>query len=552
MPEPSELLLLGGRILTMADGPSYSADSIAISGGTIRAVGRREDVVPTVSPGARVVELAGRVVTPGLVDTHTHLGATATGSSFVDCRDFYRPIKTVNDLLEILRAEADSAPDQELLHVMASPMQEFRLQERRLPTLAELDEAVPGRAVAVRFGGHISVVNSQTLKLLEISNSTPDPAGGFIARDRQGRATGVLHERAQLPLRPYLLEGGFEEYKTSIEAHLLGAAARGVTSIHEMVTNAKEIRAYQELEREGRLPLRVDLIVRVIESEISKWAVLELGLQGGFGSDMLRFAGIKMSIDGGFTGRMSAWTPVDGEPCGNHPVIRIEQDELDEVVAAYHDAGIRICVHAIGDRAADMVLQSYEKALIGDDSRDLRHRIEHMGNWLMDETRIRRTKALGVTPVPNPAFMYYLANEANQTLGSPRTEGSFPFRQLLDAGFDLTFGADSPIYWPIDPLRDAAVAISRRAIDGTEVALDQAITNYESLTAITASSAWLGFSERTSGTIEAGKFADLTVFSGDPLTADGDTLRSMPIVATYVGGREVWSAPTPTPGHDRA
>lgn len=542
MTDPQELLLVRGRVLTMNDGPKYTADAIAVRDGVIQSVGREETVRPTVSAGARVIDLGGRVVTPGLVDTHTHVGATATAGSFIDCRDFYRPITSVEDILTIVRAEANQAPDAPLVHVMASPMQEFRLAEGRLPTKRELDDAVSDRPVAVRFGGHIAVVNSAALALIGIDNATADPAGGFIARDERGRATGALHERAQLPLRPYFGEGDFEGYKSSIESHLRAAASRGVTAIHEMVTKASEIRAYQELERAGRLPIRVDLIVRVIESDISKWAVLELGLQSGFGSDMLKFAGIKLSIDGGFTGRMSAWTPLDGEPCGNHPLIRIEQDELDEVVTAYHQAGIRICVHAIGDRASDMVLDSYERALINDDSRDLRHRVEHMGNWLMDDARIRRAMTLGLTPVPNPAFMYYLANEAEHTLGKGRTEGSFALSRLMDEGFQVTFGADSPIYWPIDPLRDAGVAVSRCARDGMEIAAEQAITNYQALTAVTKNSAWLGYAEDTSGTIEPGRFADLAVLSGDPLDVEGTALGAMSVESTFVGGREVWSA----------
>jgi predicted amidohydrolase YtcJ len=544
MKSAANVVLVGGRILTMADGPSYTADSIAVSNGIIQAVGRRADIERAVTADTRVVELNGRVVTPGVVDTHTHLGVAATAEFSIDCRDFYRPVKAVRDILDILAAEAPHAPDVPLIHVMASPMQEFRLAEGRLPTKEELDEAVPDRPIAVRFGGHIAVVNSRALELFDITDNTPDPAGGFIARDDRGHATGVLHERAQGPVRAYIGEGDPEGYKSSIEQHLLTAASRGVTAIHEMVTKAAEIRAYQELDREGRLPVRVDLIVRVIESNISKWALLELGMQSGFGSEMLKIGGIKMSIDGGFTGRMSAWTPTEDEPCGNHPVIRIEQDELDEVVSAYHKAGMRICVHAIGDRAAEMILVSYEKALREDDRTDLRHRIEHMGNWLLEDQQINRAKSMNVTPVPNPAFMHYLAKEAELTLGARRTEEAFPLRRLVDEGFEITFGADGPIYWPIDPLRDAGVAISRRSMDGLEVAPDQSITNYEALTAITSSSAWLGYVEDRCGRVEPGKYADLAVFAGDPLAVDGDGLGSMPIDATFVAGREVWSSPS--------
>ncbi len=344
-----------------------------------------------------------------------------------------------------------------------------------------------------------------------------------------------------------------EELKLSIRQELLSAAARGVTTIHEILDKPAELRALQELERDGQLPIRVDVIVRVVESGFPKWALLELGLQHGFGSDRLRISGIKMSIDGGFTGRQAYWSknPDDeciGDhaehcgPCGNHAIVRIQQDELDEVVSAYHEAGMRICVHAIGDRAADMILRSYEMALRGRDTSDLRHRIEHLGNWLMTDTRIKQTKTLGVTPVPNPAFFYFLGAEAALTLGPQRTEESFPMRRLLDEGFAVTFGADGPLYWPVDPLRDAGATVTRETRDGLPISPDQAITPYEALGAVTSSAAWLGYMEDHLGTLEAGKVADIAVLASDPLSSGQNDIGAIPVDATFVAGRAVWES----------
>jgi predicted amidohydrolase YtcJ len=537
-----DTILTGGKILTMCDGPSYTASSIAMRDGRISAVGDRAEVISASSPDARLIELNGRVVTPGLVDVHTHLCSGAISADVIDCRDFYHQVGSIADILDRMAKGSGNAADSPLLTAVGSPMQEFRLAEQRFPTGQELDDAVPDRPAVISFGAHITVANSKALELIGVTSATPDPAGGIIERDERGRATGRLLERAQRPLRSFEDPQTFDAFTSAIERELLVAASRGVTQIHDMVTKPIEIRAYQALERAGRLPIRVDLIVRVIESFFPKWALLELGLEHGFGGDRLRLGGIKMSIDGGFTGRMSAWSEVPDEPCGNHPLIRIEQDELDEVVTGYHKAGMRICVHAIGDRAADMILSSYEKALRADDRHDLRHRVEHMGNWLMDDTRIRRAKSLGVTPVPNPAFMYYLGREAELTLGPRRVEESFPIRRLVDEGFAVTFGADAPIYWPIDPLRDAGACVSRTTREGLEVSPDQAIDNYEALATITRSAAWIGYAEDHQGTLQVGKRADLTVLDGDPLAVDGRGLTAMPAYMTIVGGGQAWTS----------
>jgi hypothetical protein len=387
----------------------------------------------------------------------------------------------------------------------------------------------------------VTVANSLALKLVGFDSATTDPAGGIIERDAQGRPTGLLRERAQLPLWGQENAGSFEDFKQSIYDQLMRAASRGVTTIHEILDKPAELRAFQELAREGRLAVRVEVIVRVVESRFDKWGLLNLGLQHGIGDDKLRIGGIKMSIDGGFTGRQSAWTHTQDEPHGNHPLIRIEQDELDDVVARYHEAGMRILVHACGDIANDMILSSYEKALRKDDSRDLRHRIEHMGNWLASEDRLARARSLGITPVPNPVFMYYLGREAEATLGRSRTEDSFPIARLLDAGFPVTLGTDAPLYWPVDPLRDAGVCVTRQTRDGMVIAADQAIDNYAALQAITSAPAWLGYREDTLGTITVGKLADLAVLDGDPLDSTGGELAAIPVHSVYVSGREIWN-----------
>ena len=219
--------------------------------GRIVAVGSRRDAFEAVSHGAVIYDLGGRTVMPGLVDTHTHLCATASWRRRVDCRDLYHSsIDSIDAILTSMRVAAEGKSPGELIAGTGSAMQEFRIKEKRLPTRRELDDAVPDHPAFIMFGAHITVANSRALRLVDINAATPDPPGGVIERDDKSEPTGVLRERAQRPLWMAEQPDSLEELKLSIRQELLSAAARGVTTIHEILDKPAELRALQELERE--------------------------------------------------------------------------------------------------------------------------------------------------------------------------------------------------------------------------------------------------------------------------------------------------------------
>lgn len=531
------LVLTGGPVLTFDDAGTV-ASALAIQGNRIVAVGGASEISPWIGPSTRRFDLAGRHAIPGVVDTHCHLATDAHDSGDrVECRDFYVPVRSVRDITDRMAEAARAHPEQAEIIAYASPMQEFRMAERRRPTQAELDAAVPDRPAYVTFGAHILVANSAAVARAGVTAQTPDPPGGIIERNADGTPNGVFRERARYLLMSRDAPGTFEEYKEAVRGRLLEAARRGCTTIHDIVESRDEVMAYQALEREGRLPIRVQLIVRVIEAQFQKWSLLDLAIQPGFGSDMLRIGGIKMSIDGGFTARQGLFREIDDEPAENHPLIRINQEELDETVSAYHAAGMRICVHAVGDGALDMVLSSYGAALAAHPRTDHRHRIEHMANFIASDAQIAKAKELGVIPMPNPSVLYYLTGAAFDSLTAARMRRALPIRLLLDQGFVVAPGSDAPGYWPVDPIRDAAFCVSRRTFDGRTLLAEQAITNAEALRGITKDAAWVGFMEDRLGTIEVGKLADVTVLAGDPLSASGEQLRDIPVELTIADGR---------------
>ena len=203
---------------------------------------------------------------------------------------------------------------------------------------------------------------------------------------------------------------------------------RGVTTVHDIVRYAEPVRAYQEIYKEGNMHARVSILPRVIESMIESKSLIELGLITGFGNEWLRVGGVKMSIDGGITGRNACFYEPYEDDEHNHGIIRIQQDELSHTVQICHDAGLRCCVHAIGDRAFDMALDAYENAIEHSPRKDHRHRIEHMGNWLCTPERMQRMVRDGIVAIPNIAIGYYVGDAILDCVGEKRLTKAFPFQ----------------------------------------------------------------------------------------------------------------------------
>lgn len=552
-----DLLLLNGRLLTM-DPRRPVAEALAIRDGKIVAVGATAEIAPLAGAPTRVIDLDGRTALPGLADCHVHLASDAGRSvAAVECRDFFDPaVQSVADIVARIREWASATPPGQWIAARGSPLQDTRLRERRLPTREELDAAAPNHPVWISFGAHIVVANSLALRERGITRDTPSPQGGTVVKDpRTGEPTGVFRERAQYLIRGKESGHGPDVLAERIALELDKCLARGVTTIHDIIIDKEETLAYQKLARQGRLPVRVHLIIRVIESNFEKWSLLDLGLLQGLGSDWLRLGGIKMSIDGGFTGRNAAFSrPLSDDPHGEHPgLIRIPQDELDDTVLRYHQQGMRICTHAIGDVALDMILDAYEKALAAYPRADHRHRVEHMGNWMMTPERIARARRLGIVPVPNPPFLYFLGDPLVDMLAERWTVEGFPSRTLWDAGLPLVFGSDAPGYYPVDALRDLGTAVAHQTLSGTRITPHEALRIEEALRAQTAHAAWVGFQEHQLGTLTVGKLADVVVLGDDPLHCDPARFHHLPVDLTISGGRVVYerqaagsASPVPT------
>ena len=542
LPYPS-LILFNGKIRSF-DRQGSIHEAIACAGSCIVCTGGSDDLRRLAGPETKVIDLKGRTAIPGLTDTHVHLSEKGTAEmELVDCRDFYVDVGSVSDILQRLANAAASAPKGSWIVAHGSPMQDFRLKDKRFPDKRDLDGAVPDHPVSISFGAHITVGNSLALSAAKITRDTRDPAGGHIKHDPDtGEPTGELHERAQLILKKVAPEFNYLQLKDGIVFALQQCLERGVTTVHDIVRYAEPVRAYQEIYKEGRMHARVSILPRVIESMIESKSLIELGLITGFGNEWLRVGGVKMSIDGGITGRNACFYEPYEDDEHNHGIIRIQQDELNHTVMKCHEAGLRCCVHAIGDRAFDMALNAYENAIENSPRKDHRHRIEHMGNWLCTPERMQRMVRSGIVAIPNIAIGYYVGDAILDCVGEKRLTKAFPFRTLLKNNVIIAGGSDSPGYWPVDPLRDIAACVSRKMRWGEVWVPEERISVSEAFAMHTTTASWVGFEENEKGSLETGKLADIAVLAEDPYEIQAEKIKDLKVEMTLVGGEVKYQA----------
>jgi predicted amidohydrolase YtcJ len=536
-----DLIVKNGRVRTL-DGRDSIAEAVAVRGDRIVGVGSGSEIEPLADGRTEVLDARGRTVLPGFIDGHTHFNSASTVYTYLI--DFlHGDPKSLSDVFNAVRQRSFKLPPGSWIR--GDGLNEYHFaDEQRLPTRWELDEVAPDHPVVLfSTGYHMASANSLALKLAGISRETEDPLGGKLDRDEQGELTGVLRERAKLRLDPargdavvptFGMAERLEALKTGFDLLL----QHGVTSIHDIVPDPEEVRAYHLLQRAGELGLRVQLLIRGIETQTDLEHVVALGLQQGLGDDWLKIGGIKMSVDGVCICRNAAvHDPYPGEP-DNLGIVRIPQEELDEKVALCHRNGLRVAIHAIGQRAVDMALQSIEKALQEQPLNDHRHRIEHA--YLPPRPgQLERMARLRIVASPQPSFIYGFGDGWISVWGEDNLPHVMPLRTMLDLGLRVMGSTDFACV-PVDPFLTLRSAVARRTKAGVVLDPREAISLDEALRLQTTGAAFGGFDEGRKGSLEVGKLADLIVISEDPYEVPPDELNRIQVDATVLGGRLVY------------
>jgi hypothetical protein len=322
---------------------------------------------------------------------------------------------------------------------------------------------------------------------------------------------------------------------TALRSGIEYLLSHGVTTIHDIVDGPEEVQAYQTLKALGQLRVRVQLLIRGIESQIPVESFVALGLQQGFGDDWLKIGGVKFSIDGIETARNAAtYDAYPGQPW-NRGIIRIPADELEEKVLLCHRNGVRVAIHAIGPRAVDSALDAIEKALREVPRGDHRHRIEH-GYLPGPSSQLPRMARLGVVASPQVSFLYGLGDSWIRVWGVENLTGAMPLQSMLSLGIKVMGSTDYPCV-PVDPFLGVKSAVVRRTRNGVVLGEREAINVQEAVRLQTTGAAFGGFEELHKGSLEVGKLADCIVVSQDPWTVPADQLDSIEVMLTVVNGQ---------------
>jgi predicted amidohydrolase YtcJ len=532
----SRVLYLNGNIYTMdAQQPRAQAFAVDNTTGRILAVGTNDEVRRVGSQHADLIDLRGRTVLPGFIDAHIHLLDTAYRAHYIDAGQS----SSEDEAAELVRQRAAQTPVGSW--ILGGHWDKNLWPGGNFPSKASLDAAAPEHPVALwSKDGHMLWVNSLALQRANITAETSDPANGAILRTSSGEPLGVLQEEAATSL-VYRVIGppNAELNRVLIRRTLQALQKSGITTIHD-IEGEISLNLFTELRNSGELGVRVQMI-------LPRQMLPQLRTQGinNDENDLLRVGGIKIFADGTL-GSQTAAMLESFEGTNNYGILTIPEQEMLDTVSDATEMGLVIAIHAIGDRAAQVALNSIERAqeLIAEQgtpsnpASGLRYRLEHV--QLITPEDLERMRRLGVIASIQP-FHAVADRDIAERYWGKRHRRAFAYRTMHNMGIPLALGSDAPVEI-FDPLHILYAATLRRdpAIQRPAWLPDQALSVADALWGYTLGGAYAGAEEQRKGSLSVGKLGDAVVLREDILSVPQEKMSENGVQATILGGNVVY------------
>jgi predicted amidohydrolase YtcJ len=565
---PADLAFIHGQIITV-DADFSLAEGLAVRDGRIMAVGATDEILKQSDRHTRLIDLKGKTLLPGIIDSHIHLSLWSTTRPPLSLDLSYPNVRSIGDVVSLVGEKANTIPPGEWIRGYGwdeSYFDEWKENKERHPTRWDLDAVSPDHPVALSdfTGGHIFWINTRAMELAGIGRNSPDPVGGNIIRDPDsGEPTGLLNEFGATRLVQRILPPWSSAQKRKgILASIQELNRLGVTSITEpgigpntyLGGEAVEndlISIYHALYQEGMLTLRVSILLSfadwltpgVLSLAGMKSYLENVATNTGFGNEWLKIAGMKLGSDSMPLNKTS-WMWEEYEGGGNgHLLCKGDTAEeryleLMQMIAYASKRRFQLGVHSTGDRAIDAVVDGFIRAL-KEDPWDARHYVIHADFTTPDCARRMAEHQIGAAV--QSLIKRQISDLEERIVGPQRAAYEWPLKTLRKAGVRVANSSDAPVIYP-DWRMGLEAAVTRESkASGRVSGPEERLTREEAIGTYTLEGAWLDHSDHLKGSIEVGKLADFVVLDRDILTIDPHDIHKIETLMTVVGGKIVYS-----------
>jgi hypothetical protein len=539
--EPADIIVIHGRVYT--ENPKQPwAQAVAIHGAKIVAVGEDATIEKMRGMGTKVVNAAGKLVLPGFTDCHIHF----LGGSLSLGRVNLEGAKDAADIQNKLREYSKEHPGDDW--ILGRGWNYAMFGPEALPHKKYLDEIFPNRPVFLEgYDGHTYWANSKALALAGVTRDTPNPPNGIIVRDTQsGEATGALKEAAQELVAKVIPKPTRAEKLLALRAGMKWANENGLTRVHSAGGDFEVLDLYDEMRRRGDLSLRMYIAYFLDPPQLRPRDrdAIEAARKK-FHDDWIDAGAVKFMVDGVVESHTAAMLA----PYSDDPSVKgkpfWESANYNAAVAELDKRGLQLFTHAIGDYGVRMALDAYENAEQQNHRRDHRPRIEHIET--VTAADIPRFGTLGVIASMQPLHSYPDSDTLDvwaRNAGPDRASRAWAWKSIADGGGHLAFGSDWPVV-TLNPWEGIQTAVTRQTDEGTPTAgfvPEQRLTVEQAVDGYTLGAAFAGRREKTEGSLEVGKLADLIIVSQNIFDVNPHKIGTTKVVTTILGGRVVYQA----------
>jgi predicted amidohydrolase YtcJ len=551
----ADVVMLNGTVLTV-DPLDRTVEGLAIRGRVIVALGSSSEMRSWVGPKTRVINLAGRTATPGLIDSHLHF-AEAALDRLLNIDLTYPTVRQISDMRDSIAARARTAKKGKW--ILGAGWDEGKLDDRRMPSHFDIDSVSVEHPVWLEHTtGHYGLANREALARAGITAKTPNPPQGIIDRFPDGTPTGVLREKAQELVTAIIPDATAEQRVRANARFSKAVLAEGMTAIKEPGIERRQWRAYQTSRARGELGVRVFVLWSSGLTEAKAATLIkEVGAftkpYEKMPDDHLISGGVKLFLDGSGGGR-TAWVYDDWKKngsetdTGNHGFPTADSLLFRKLVRMYHDAGFHIGTHAIGDHAIDWIVDSYAQAMAANPQPNRRHSIIHAvmptAHAIDVMAELQRRFDAGY-PESSPGFSWWIGDLYAGNFGAERMARTNPYHTFAAKGVQWAGASDHPVT-PFAARYGIWSAVARETLLGrygaTPFGTAEAADVHDALKAYTIWGAHQLFLDAKVGSLEVGKLADIAVWDRNPYTIPTAQLKDMKCEMTLVDGRVVFRA----------